>query len=42
MGVWFEIDVILDKYQTGYLITQLLQLFEIDVILDKYQTLVEF
>ena len=34
----FEIDVILDEYQTHFLFNLCLGLFEIDVILDEYQT----
>ena len=34
----FEIDVILDKYQTYSTPVSLSVTFEIDVILDKYQT----
>ena len=34
----FEIDVILDKYQTLEPCTLYVAQFEIDVILDKYQT----
>ena len=35
----FEIDVILDEYQTALTAACALDLFEIDVILDEYQTL---
>ncbi len=34
----FEIDVILDEYQTNVLFSSLCARFEIDVILDEYQT----
>ena len=34
----FEIDVILDKYQTLVNLSSSSSTFEIDVILDKYQT----
>ena len=34
----FEIDVILDEYQTMRTTTRQWQRFEIDVILDEYQT----
>ena len=34
----FEIDVILDKYQTADEEQDMTGMFEIDVILDKYQT----
>ena len=34
----FEIDVILDKYQTEFHQNYYQHKFEIDVILDKYQT----
>ena len=34
----FEIDVILDEYQTEELTYAVNKLFEIDVILDEYQT----
>ena len=34
----FEIDVILDKYQTHDYQKTAIELFEIDVILDEYQT----
>ena len=35
----FEIDVILDEYQTLLIRATLLLMFEIDVILDEYQTI---
>ena len=34
----FEIDVILDEYQTNYNSINIEIWFEIDVILDEYQT----
>ncbi len=34
----FEIDVILDEYQTPYMLQTDNSKFEIDVILDEYQT----
>ena len=34
----FEIDVILDEYQTPYIFISEHVMFEIDVILDEYQT----
>ena len=34
----FEIDVILDEYQTPFYNPPNISLFEIDVILDEYQT----
>ena len=34
----FEIDVILDEYQTPMIRTVWVAVFEIDVILDEYQT----
>ena len=38
MNLMFEIDVILDEYQTFYIMTKSGYMFEIDVILDEYQT----
>ena len=35
---WFEIDVILDEYQTRLQLFTFNIEFEIDVILDEYQT----
>ena len=34
----FEIDVIIDEYQTHYFTSMGNNMFEIDVILDEYQT----
>ena len=38
----FEIDVILDEYQTTVSLIICAPSFEIDVILDEYQTLMTF